>query len=105
MAQLINITNSTVKNTVWTLLQDSFGPDDAKWIVGIGATVNIDQPTHTFDSFAGKTFTVKAKPRIEIITTTDKQHNLLMLKYSDRIIKLSEVIVEPHSVMEFRTTW
>lgn len=105
MAQIINNSNNPVKNTVWTLLQDSFGPDDTKWIVGIGATVHVDQPTHTFDVMGGGTHKIAGKPRIEVTTTTDKQRDMLMLKYGNKMIKLSEVLVLPHSVTELRTSW
>lgn len=103
MACLINNTNKPIKTSVWTLLQDTFGPDDAKWIAGIGAFVHVDHPTHTFNTQCGGQHTVAGKPRIEITTTTDKQRDMLMLKYGDKLIKLSEVLVLPHSTTEFRT--
>ena len=98
MSTFINDTSKPVKHRMWILMQDAFGPDDAKWIAGIGANVYVDQPKHTFDVIGGGKHTIVGKPRIEINTTTDKQRDLLMLKYGDRIFLAMEEYVLPNSM-------
>lgn len=105
MANLINNTNHSITSTVWLLLQDTIDVDDIKWIAGIGASVHVDQPSHTFDVMGGGTHRVAGKARIEVTTTTDKQRTMLVLKYGDRMIKLSEVFLTPYSTAQIGTTW
>lgn len=98
MVTRINDTNRPVQYRTWVLMQDTFGPDDAKWIIGIGALVSVDRPTHTFDTMNGGKHTIAGKPKIEVTTTTDKQRDMLMLKYGDRMFLAMEEYVLPNSI-------
>ena len=83
----------------WVLLQSEFDNSDMLWINGCGMEVFIDRPTHTFETSSGKTHTIAGTPRIEITTKTDKQRDMLVLKYGNNAILLSDFIVAPHSTM------
>ena len=98
MATYINDTSRPVQYRTWVILQDSFDAADAKWIIGIGAFVHVNRPTHTFDTMDGRQHTIAGKPRIEVTTTTDKQRDMLMLKYGNSMLLVMEEYVLPNSM-------
>jgi hypothetical protein len=98
MSYFINDTNSIQHVKRWAIVQDTFDESDAKWIISFGMRVSVDRPTHTFDTMGGGRHTIAGKPRIEVVTTTDKQRNMLMLKYGASAILIQQEYVMPGSI-------
>ena len=105
MSLYINNTNSPVEVSRWMIIQETFDESDARWIVGWGMRVHVDRPTHTFDTANGGKHTIAGKPRIEIITETDKQRDMLMLKYGQCAILLSKEHVLPNTSSYLEVRW
>lgn len=95
MSHFINDTNSIQHVKRWMIVQDTFDESDAKWMIAFGIRMHIDSPTHTFDTASGGKHTIAGKPRIEVTTTTDKQRDMLVLKYGQSAVILSEEWVMP----------
>ena len=105
MSYFINDTNSIQHVKHWTILQDTFDESDAKWLIAFGMRVHVERPTHTFDTANGGKHTIAGKPRIEVTTTTDKQRDMLMLKYAQSAVILSEEWVMPYQTCTLDRTW
>ena len=82
----------------WLLLQDTLDRADYLWLDGLGVTLNLDQPTHTFETLGGGTHTIAGKRTIRLESTTDKQRDMIVLKYGNTAVLLSEEIVLPGSM-------
>lgn len=70
--------------SVWQLTQDTLGPDDAKWIIGLGCRVTMRQEPIVINTSYG-TVQVAGHSHISVYTETDKQVNMLRLKYGDNL--------------------
>jgi hypothetical protein len=105
MSLYINDTNSPVEISRWAIIQETFDETDARWIVGFGMRVHVDRPTHTFDTHGGGKHTIAGKPRIEVITKTDKQRDMLVLKYGQSAVLLSREFVLPNSTSYNEVRW
>ena len=93
-----NATNEPMTFRTWMLASDYvIGEDDFKWLKAFDIPIRIDKPEHTFDTATGRQHTVYGTPIYTLDTTTDKQRNMLMLKYGDQIILLQEEYVIPNS--------
>ena len=94
-----NSTNNPMVFRTWMLNSDyNIGEDDFKWLKAFDIPIRIDRPSHTFDTAAGRQHTVYGKATYTLDTTTDKQRNMLMLKYGDQIVLLQEEYVMPNSM-------
>ena len=93
-----NNTSKPVITRRWWINQDTFGEDDAKWMQAFEMQVHIDQPTHTFDTYGGQKKVITGKPRIEVTTTTDKQRDMLMLKYGENLLLIHQFVTLPNMV-------
>jgi hypothetical protein len=80
------------------LLQETVGEDDFKWLKAFDIPIKIDRPSHTFDVSTGVSKTIYGKTTIILDTTTDKQRDMLVLKYGNSIVLLSEEYVLPNSM-------
>jgi hypothetical protein len=69
----------------WQLRQDNFGPDDAAWIIGLGCRVSVKTDTIDVNVTGSQTIKVAGRTHINITTETDKQDNMLHLKYGDTL--------------------
>lgn len=79
----------------WLLARESVGEDDFKWLKAFDISIRVDAPTQEFDSFGGTTHKIYGKPLYTMDTTTDKQRDMLILKYGNDVVLLSEEIVLP----------
>jgi hypothetical protein len=95
---VFNNTNKPLVTKRWWINQDTIGEDDLKWLRRFGAQVNVDQPTHTFEVMGGGTHKIAGKLKIEVTTTTDEQQNMLMLKYSERLVLIEQFVTLPNSM-------
>jgi len=93
-----NATNEPITFRTWMLNSDYvIGEHDFKWLMSFGIPIKIDKPEHTFETMGGGKHTVYGKPTYTLDTTTDKQRNMLMLKYGDQIVLIQEEHVMPHT--------
>lgn len=91
-----NMSNEPKKYRTWMLAHDYvLGEDDFKWLTAFGIPIRIDKPEHSFATSNGKQHTVYGTPSYTLDTTTDKQRDMLVLKYGNNIILLQEEIVMP----------
>ena len=93
-----NMSNEPKKYRTWLLLQDSVTEADFKWLKAFDIPIRIEAPEHTFDTTGGSAHTVYGKPRYTLDTTTDKQRDMLMLKYSPNILLIQEETILPGSM-------
>ena len=90
-----NMGHNPVTFRTWMLLQEEVGEADFKWCTAFGIPMRIEKPEHTFDTVGGRTHTVYGKPTITLDTTTDKQRDMLVLKYGNNIMLVQEDHVLP----------
>ena len=94
-----NATNEPMTFRTWMLSSDYvIGEDDFKWLMAFGIPIRIDKPEHTFETMSGSKRTVYGKPTYTLDTTTDKQRNMLMLKYGSDIVLIQEEHVMANSM-------
>ncbi len=84
----------------WLLTVDTIGEADFLWLRGFEIPIRIDRPTQEFDSFGGQTHKIYGKPLYTCDTTTDKQRDMLILKYGNQAVLLSETLVTPGTICE-----
>jgi len=92
-----NATNEPMTFRTWVLLVDSVGEADFLWLKAFDIPIRIDRPTHTFETIGGGTHTIAGKSTYTLDTTTDKQRNMLVLKYGNSAMLIQEEYVIPNS--------
>jgi hypothetical protein len=86
-----NATNEPMTFRTWMLNSDYvIGEADFIWLKAFDIPIRIDTPTHDFTTVSGQTVTVQGKPMYTLDTTTDKQRNMLVLKYGPDIVLIQE---------------
>ena len=94
-----NGTNEPMTFRTWMLNSNYVvGEDDFKWLKAFDISIKIDKPEQTFTTATGRSHTIYGTPMYTLDTTTDKQKNMLMLKYGDQIVLLQEEHVLPNSM-------
>lgn len=93
-----NMTNEPMTFRTWMLLVDSMDESDFKWLGAFGIKVRVEAPEHTFDTSSGSTHTVYGKPSYTIDTTTNKQRDMVVLKYGNQALLIQEEHVLPGSM-------
>jgi hypothetical protein len=94
-----NNTNEPMTFRTWMLDSNYvIGEDDFKWLKAFDIPIRIDAPTHDFTTSSGQTVTVQGKTTYTLDTTTDKQRDMLMLKYGSDIVLIQEEHVLPFSM-------
>ena len=92
------MSNEPMKYRTWMLIKEPLVEADFLWLKGFDIGIRIEQPTHTFDTTAGGTHTVYGKRTITLDSTTDKQRDMIVLKYGGDAILLQEEIVLPNTI-------
>ncbi len=100
----INQTTKPIMFRTWILTQDEVGEDDFKWLKAFDIPIRIEQPTHEFDVIGGGKHKVVGRRTITLDTTTDKQRDMLVLKYGSNVVMLIEEIVLPNSMQQCTLT-
>lgn len=95
-----NQSNSTICFRTWLLLQDTVDESDYKWLNAFDIKIRIDQPTHEFTTTSGGVHKIAGKLTITLDTTTDRQRDMLVLKYGNSVVLIQEEIVLPGSMSE-----
>jgi len=94
-----NMTNEPMTYRTWMLNSDYvIGEDDFKWLKAFDIPIRIDKPEQTFETLSGRSHTIYGKPVYTLDTATDKQRNMLMLKYGADIVLLQEEHVMANSM-------
>lgn len=93
-----NMSNEPKKYRSWILAVDDIGEADFKWLNAFDIPIRIDRPEQEFDSFGGTTHKVYGKAMYTCDTVTDKQRDMLVLKYGNKAILLAEEIVLPGTI-------
>ena len=93
-----NMTNETMKYRTWMLTVESIGNADFLWLKAFDIPIRIDRPEHTFDTATGRQHTIYGKPTYTCDTTTDKQRDMLILKYGNDAVLIQEELVLPGSI-------
>lgn len=89
-----NMSNEPKQYRTWLLLQDSVTEADFKWLKAFDISIRIEHPSHVINVI-GQSVEVMDKVRYTVDTTTDKQRDMLLLKYSPNIVLIQEEIVLP----------
>lgn len=93
-----NMTNEIKTYRTWVLAVESIDESDFKWLHAFGISVRIEKPEHTFDTASGRQHTVYGKPTYTIDTWTDKQRDMVVLKYGNEAVLIQEEHVLPGTV-------
>jgi hypothetical protein len=90
-----NLTNETIVFRTWMLTKEELNQSDFLWLHGFGISIRVEQPTHTFDTIGGRTHSVYGKRTVTLDSTTDKQRDMIVLKYGNEAVLMQEEIVFP----------
>lgn len=93
-----NNSNEPTCFRTWILALETIGEDDIKWITAFDMSIRVDQPTHDIHSANGTTRKIVSKALYTVETTTDKQRDMLVLKYGNKAVMLVEEWVMPNSI-------
>jgi len=93
-----NLGHEPIKYRTWILNIETVNEADFKWLKAFDIPIRVDRPEQEFDSFGGQTHKIYGKPMYTVDTTTDKQRDMLVLKYGNDAILLSEDIVLPGTI-------
>lgn len=89
-----NFSNEPVTFRTWMLMVDSVDESDFLWLKAFDIHIRIEQPEHTFDTVNGKSMhTVYGKPAYTLDTQTDKQRDMIVLKYGNTAMLIQEEIL------------
>ena len=75
------------------LVKEDIIEADFIWLKALGIPIRIDQPTHDFEVMGGGTRKVYGKRTITLESTTDKQRNMIVLKYGNEAVLIQEETV------------
>lgn len=91
-----NQTNCPITFRTWSLQQDTVGEDDFKWLKAFDIPIRVDTPEKKFYTANGRAYTVYGKPLYTLDTTTDKQRDMLVLKYGNDVVLIQEETLLPN---------
>lgn len=93
-----NTSNETMKYRTWIIAQEKIEDDDFKWLKAFDIPIRIDRPSHEFETLNGTKQAIYGKTVYTCDTTTDKQRDMLVLKYGNNAVLIQEEIVFPGSI-------
>ena len=89
-----NLSNEPMKFRVWKLTRTELNESDVKWLKGFGISFRLDQDQQTFETSKG-TYQYAGPNTITLDTTTDRQRDMIVLKYGNDAVLIQETIVLP----------
>lgn len=92
-----NSTDEPKTFRTWMLLQETVDESDFKWLMAFDIPIRIDKPEQTFSTASGRSHTIYGKATYTLDTHTDKQRDMLVLKYGTQVLLLQEETVMPNS--------
>lgn len=90
-----NMGHEPVQHRTWLIDQETINEDDFKWLMAFNIPIRIEAPEQKFDTSGGGTYTVYGKKTYTCDTTTDKQRDMLILKYGNKAVLIFETVVLP----------
>ena len=93
-----NQTTEPITFRTWILDRETVGEDDFLWLKAFNIPIRIDRPSHEFTTPIGGSHTVYGKPTFTLDTTTNKQRDMLVLKYGNDVVLLLEETLLPNSI-------
>lgn len=93
-----NMSNETKVYRTWIINQDTIGEADFLWLKAFDIPIRVDAPSHEFTSVVGTIHHVYGRPTYTCDTTTDKQRDMLILKYGNNAILMQEEVVLPGTI-------
>jgi len=89
-----NFTNQPITFRTWMLIKEDINESDFLWLKAFDIPIRIEQPTHDFEVIGGGTHKkVYGKRTITLESTTDKQRNMIVLKYGNDAVLIQEEIL------------
>ena len=85
-----NFTNQPITFRTWMLIKEDINESDFLWLKAFDIPIRIEQPTHDFEVIGGGTHKVYGKRTITLESTTDKQRNMIVLKYGNDAVLIQE---------------
>jgi hypothetical protein len=82
----------------WILTVDNIGEADFKWLTAFNIPVRIEAPEHEFSTSNGGKHRIYGKKTITCDTTTDKQRDMLILKYGNDAVLIQEEHILPGTI-------
>lgn len=76
---------------VWALTINQITSNDSLWLKGLGVDVKCEALTNQIYSSGNAVSQYVTGYKIDVITTCDKQENMLKLKYGDDLVLKSEI--------------
>lgn len=92
------MSNEPKKYRTWLIAQETIDEADFKWLMAFDIPVRIEAPEHKFDVVGGGQQIVYGKRTYTCDTTTDKQRDMLILKYGNNAVLIQEEIVLPGTI-------
>lgn len=89
-----NLSNETMVFRVWKLNRTELNESDIKWLNGIGVAFRIESDRRSFETIKG-TYQYAGHHTITLDSSTDKQRNMIVLKYGNDAVIIQETIVIP----------
>ena len=93
-----NLSNEPMKYRTWLLVQDAIDESDFKWLKAFDIPIRIDNPTQAFSTVNDGIWLLADKPAYTVDTTTDKQRDMIVLKYGNSAVLIQESVVLPGTV-------
>lgn len=79
----------------WVIKRETIEKDDFLWLKAFDIPIRVDQPSHTFDVIGGGKHSIYSKTMFTCDTTTNKQRDMLVLKYGNDAVLIQEETVLP----------
>jgi hypothetical protein len=92
-----NMTNEVKTYRTWILKVESVGEADFKWLNGFNMPIRIENDDQWFDTPKGR-YKYQGKRTYTVDTWTDKQRDMLVLKYGNDAVLIQEEHVLPGTV-------
>jgi hypothetical protein len=89
-----NLSNEPMKFRVWKLTRTELNESDVKWLNGFDISFRLDRDRQTFETSRG-TYQYAGPNTITLDTTTDRQRDMIVLKYGSDAVLIQETIVLP----------
>lgn len=89
-----NLSDEPIKFRVWKLTRTDLNESDVKWLKGLGISFRIESDEQTFETSKG-TYQYAGRNVITLDSNTDKQRNMIVLKYGNDAVLIQETIVLP----------
>ena len=88
-----NLTDEPITFRTWMLIKEDIVKADFLWLKAFGIHIRIEQPTHSFEVAGGGSHAVYGNRTVTLESSTDKQRNMIVLKYGNDAVLIQEELV------------